>query len=91
MSRAYLHAPVRSETYVERCAEDMTGPTDAATCWKLKRAMCGTRSAAQDWHAEFEHKMQTGGITTASIAKKDLLAMNTKKGNIKVLPGQQTC
>ena len=62
VSRAYLHAPVRSETYVERCPEDMAGPTDTATCWKLKRAMYGTRSAAQDWQMAVRQALASMGF-----------------------------
>ena len=47
VSRAYMFAKCRSEMYVELCPEAYEEDGDEKCCWRLEKAMYGTRSAAQ--------------------------------------------
>ena len=47
VSRAYMYAKCRSEMYVEMCPEAYEEDGDEKRCWRLEKAMYGTRSAAQ--------------------------------------------
>ena len=60
-SRAYMYAKCRSEMYVEMCPEAYEEDGDEKCCWKLEKAMYGTRSAAQDWQHEIKRKMLSIG------------------------------
>ena len=57
--RAYFHAKARREVYVELSAEDYVG----GMCGLLKRAMYGTRDAAQNWEAEYTEMLQEAGFS----------------------------
>ena len=61
VSRAYMYAKCRSEMYVEMCPEACEENGDEKCCWKLEKAMYGTRSAAQDWQYEIKRKMLSIG------------------------------
>ena len=61
VSRAYMYAKCRSEMYVEMCPEACEEEGDEKCCWKLEKAMYGTRSAAQDWQYEIKRKMLSIG------------------------------
>ena len=61
VSRAYMYAKCRSEMYVEMCSEAYEENGDEKCCWKLEKAMYGTRSAAQDWQYEIRRKMLSMG------------------------------
>ena len=52
VSRAYMYAPCRQELFVRICDEEFEGREKGQWCWRLRRAMYGTRSAAQDWQME---------------------------------------
>ncbi len=57
--RAYFHAKARREAYVELSAEDH----EEGMCGLLKRAMYGTRDAAQNWEAEYKEMLQEAGFS----------------------------
>ena len=55
ISRAHLHSPVRREIYVRACKEDLNCP--AGCCWKLGKAMHGTRDAGAAFDSKAEGTM----------------------------------
>ena len=55
VSRAYMYAKCRSEMYIELYPEAYEEDGDEKCCWRLEKAMYGTRSAAQDWQHETEN------------------------------------
>ena len=57
VSRAYMYAKCRNEMYVEMCPEAYEEDGDEKCCWRLEKAMYGTRSAAQDWQHEIKRRM----------------------------------
>ena len=57
--RAYFHAKARREVYVDLSAEDYV----EGMCGLLKKAMYGTRDAAQNWEAEYTEMMVEAGFT----------------------------
>ena len=61
VSRAYVYAKCRSEMYVELCPEAYEEDGDEMCCWRLEKAMYGTRSAAQDWQHEIKRRMLSIG------------------------------
>ena len=61
VSRAYMYAKCRSEMYVELCPEAYEEDGDEKCCWRLEKAMYGTRSAAQDWQHEIKRRMLSIG------------------------------
>ena len=61
VSRAYMYAKSRSEMYVEMCPEAYEEDGDEKLCWRLEKAMYGTRSAAQDWQHEIKRRMLSIG------------------------------
>ena len=61
VSGAYMYAKCRSEMYVELCPEAYEEDGDEKCCWRLERAMYGTRSAAQDWQHEIKRRMLSIG------------------------------
>ena len=61
VSRAYMYAKCRSEMYVEMCPEAYEDDGDEKRCWRLEKAMYGTRSAAQDWQHEIKRRMLSIG------------------------------
>ena len=67
MRRAYFHATARRKVYVELPPEDH----QVGMCGKLRKAMYGTRDAAQNWeHAYMEFLENTGfssGIATPCV------------------------
>ena len=56
--RAYFHAPVRGEKYVELPAEDAT----EGMCGKLQVSLYGTRDAARNWEERYVGAMQELGF-----------------------------
>ena len=61
VSRAYMYAKCRSEMYVELCPEAYEEDGDEKCCWRLEKAMYGTRSAAQDWQHKIKRRMLSIG------------------------------
>ena len=61
VSRAYMYAKCRNEMYVEMCPEAYEEDGDEKCCWRLEKAMYGTRSAAQDWQHEIKRRMLSIG------------------------------
>ena len=61
VSRAYMYAKCRNEMYVELCPEAYEEDGDEKCCWRLDKAMYGTRSAAQDWQHEIKRRMLSIG------------------------------
>ena len=61
VSRAYMYAKCRNEMYVELCPEAYEEDDDEKCCWRLEKAMYGTRSAAQDWQHEIKRRMSSIG------------------------------
>ena len=61
VSRAYMYAKCRNEMYVELCPEAYEEDDDDKCCWRLEKAMYGTRSAAQDWQHEIKRRMSSIG------------------------------
>ena len=61
VSRAYMYAKCRNEMYVELCPEAHEEDGDEKCCWRLEKAMYGTRSAAQDWQHEIKRRMSSIG------------------------------
>ncbi len=65
-SRAYFHAKARRDVYVELPEqyhqEKMRG--------KLKKAMCGTRGAAQNWELQYTEMMVKAGSTQGSYSAR---------------------
>ena len=57
--RAYFHAKVRRRLYVRLPPEASAGP---GKCGRLKKAMYGTRDAAQNWEAEYIRFMESAGF-----------------------------
>ena len=47
--------------YVEMCPEAYEEDGDEKRCWRLEKAMYGTRSAAQDWQHEIKRRMLSIG------------------------------
>ena len=60
VSRAYMYAPAVGDIYVEICDEAAT-PTSSDMCWKLRKAMYGTRSAAMCWQKDVTSKLLSIG------------------------------
>ena len=54
VSRSYMYAKCRNEMYVE-------------LCWRLEKAMYGTRSAAQDWQHEIKRRMLSIGYLQGKL------------------------
>ena len=46
---------------VEMCPEAYEEDGDKKRCWRLEKAMHGTRSAAQDWQHEIKRRMLSIG------------------------------
>ena len=61
VSRAYVYAKCRSEMHVELWPEAHEEDGDEKCCWRLEKAMYGTRSAAQDWQHEIKRRMLSIG------------------------------
>ena len=61
VSGAYMYAKCRNEMYVELCPEAYEEDGDEKCCWRLEKAMYGTRSAAQDWQHEIKRRMLSIG------------------------------
>ena len=57
-----MHAKCRGEVYVAMCPEAREGPEDDDCCWRLEKAMYGTRSAAPDWQHEIKRQMTSIGF-----------------------------
>ena len=62
VSRPYMNAPCRGDVYVKMADEAREGPGDDGMRWKLRRAMYGTRAAAQDWQFEVRRRMPEFGF-----------------------------
>ena len=58
--RAYYHANVRREVFVELPPEDY----EQGMCAKLIKAMPGTRDAAQNWECEYSEWLKSIGLTS---------------------------
>ena len=58
--RAYYHANVRREVFVELPPEDH----EEGTCAKLNKAMPGTRDAAQNWECEYSAWLKSIGFSS---------------------------
>ena len=56
--RAYFHARARRKVYVELSKEDY----EEGKCGLLKKAMYGTRDAAQNWELEYTEMMVEAGF-----------------------------
>ena len=61
VSRAYMYAKCRNEMYVESCPEAYEEDGDEKCCWRLEKAMYGTRSAAEDCQHEIKRRMSSIG------------------------------
>ena len=61
VSRAYMYAKCRNEMFVELCPKAHEEDGDEKCCWRLEKAMYGTRSAAQDWQHEIKRRMSSIG------------------------------
>eukprot|EP00973_Karenia_brevis_P034596 4773839-Karenia_brevis.AAC.1 len=59
--RAYFHAPVRSDTYIQIPAEDWQ-PGDETKVGKLNVSLYGTREAASNWQEETINFMTEKGF-----------------------------
>ena len=55
VSRAFFNAEITEETYVE-LPEELQSQYPGM-CWKLRKAMYGTRAAANSWAREYTAKM----------------------------------
>ena len=62
VSRAFFHAKVRREVYVQLVAEDIM-PGDENKCGRLNYSMYGTRDAAQNWSSEYAEVRASIGFT----------------------------
>ena len=60
VSRAFFHAPVQHEIYVELCEEAKKKVEDADMCAKLRMSMYGTKAAAQNWQKVQETMAELG-------------------------------
>ena len=61
--RAYFHAKARRKVYVELPAEDH----QPGMCGKLKKAMYGTRDAAQNWEHAYMEFLENVGFSLSLI------------------------
>ena len=61
ISRAFFHAKVEREVYVELPAEDRK-PGEEHLCGKLRFSMYGTRDAAQNWYNEYFQQLVRSGF-----------------------------
>ena len=55
VSRAFFNADITEETYVE--LPDELKVHHPGMCWRLKKAMYGTRAAANSWAKEYTSKL----------------------------------
>ena len=62
--RAYFHARARRKVYVELSKEDF----EKGKCGLLKKAMYGTRDAAQNWELEYTEMMTEAGFRQGSYS-----------------------
>ncbi len=62
--RAYFHARARRRVYVELSNEE----SEEGTSGLLKKAMYGTRDAAQDWDSEYADMMAEAGFRQGSFS-----------------------
>ena len=56
ISRAFFHARVVRDVYVQLLEEDQR-PAEKGRCGKLRFSMYGTRDAAQNWHNEYSQQL----------------------------------
>ena len=56
VSRAFFHAKVKRDVYVDIPEEDRE-PGDEQQCAKLEYSMYGTRDAAINWHNEYSQQL----------------------------------
>ena len=59
VSRAFFCAPLQHEIYVELCEEAKKTVEDNNLCAKLRKSMCGTKAAAQNWQNIVQETMAT--------------------------------
>ena len=62
ISRAFFHAKVKRDVYVQLAEEDRK-PGEEAMCSKLNYSMYGTRDAAQNWFEEYSNQLRSIGST----------------------------
>ena len=62
-----MYAKCRNEMYVEMCPEAYEEDGDKKCCWRLEKAMYGTRSAAQDWQHEIKRRMLSNGYLQGKV------------------------
>ena len=62
VSRAFFHAPVQHEMYVELCEQAKKTVEDNNMCAKLRMSMYGTKAAAQNWQ----------GVTRSVLSSREV-------------------
>ena len=60
VSRAYFHTDITTPTFVELPPELKAAHPNM--CWKLRKAMYGTRAAAQSWSKEYTKTLKEFGF-----------------------------
>ena len=61
VSRAFFHAKVKRDVYVELPQEDQQ-PGDEGMCAKMEYSLYGTRDAAVNWHDECSQQLVSNGF-----------------------------
>ena len=76
--RAYFNAKINTPTYVELPPER----AEAGKCWRLNRALYGTRPAAQSWEEEYGSRMLEWGF---EMGKTGPCLFHHKQKNLKTV------
>ena len=62
ISRAYMYAEARGDTFIEIPDEDVLDGEQGKYVGRLRKAMYGTRAAAQCWQREFARTLRAAGF-----------------------------
>ena len=67
VSRAFFHAQVKRDVYVELPDEDRL-PGEEGKCAKLNFSLYGTRDAALNWHEEYSQQLVANGFKQGIVS-----------------------
>ena len=82
ISRAFFHAKVERDVYVELPEEDRK-PGEEHLCGKLRFSMYGTRDAAQNWYKEYSQQLVKIGFTQGIASPMHFLSPRTSDKDLR--------